>query len=73
MDKDVIINLVVENIRLQRLKNHLSQDKLAELAGLSTKYINSIETRKVNPSIVVIVNICRVLNIELNKIISPIE
>ena len=73
MDKDVIINLVAENIRLQRLKNHLSQDKLAELAGLSTKYINSIETRKVNPSIVVIVNICRVLNIELNKIISPIE
>ena len=71
MNKDVILNLLAENIRLQRLKNRLTQDKLAELSGLSTKYINSIEAGKVNPSIVVVVNICQALNMELNKIIVP--
>ena len=73
MEKDVILNLLAENIRLYRLKNRLTQDKLAELSGLSTKYINSIETGKVNPSIVVVVNICQALNIELNRIIVPFD
>lgn len=72
MDKDVIISLLAENIRLQRLKNRLTQEKLAEMTGISTKYINSIETKKVNPSIVVVVKICQALNMDLNKIISPI-
>ena len=73
MDKKDIIDLLSENIRLQRLKNRLTQDKLAELSGLSTKYINSIESGKVNPSIVVVVNICRALNMDLNKILTPNE
>ena len=73
MDKNVIINLIAENIRLQRLKNRLTQENLAEMSGISTKYINSIETGKVNPSIVVIVNICTALNMDLNKIICPID
>lgn len=73
MDKDVIINLLAENIRLQRLKNRLTQENLAEMSGLSTKYINSIEAGKVNPSIVVVVNICHALNMDLNKIICPYD
>ena len=72
MDKDIVINLVAENIRLQRLKLRLTQDKLAEMTGLSTKYINSIETKKVNPSIVVVVNICQALNMDLNKLITTL-
>ena len=71
MDKKVIIDLLAENIRLQRLKNRLTQDKLAELSGISTKYINSIEAGKVNPSIVVVINICNALKMDLNKIITP--
>ena len=72
MNKDVILNLLAENIRLQRLKNRLTQDKLAELSGLSTKYINSIEAGKVNPSIVVVVNICQALNMELNNAVMKL-
>jgi transcriptional regulator with XRE-family HTH domain len=71
MDKDVVVNLIAENIRLQRLKNRLTQENLAEMSGVSTKYIHSIEAGKVNPSIVVVVNICQALNMDLNKIINP--
>ncbi|MBQ6516536.1 helix-turn-helix transcriptional regulator [bacterium] len=70
MERNIIINLLADNIRLERLKNRLTQDKLAELSGLSTKYINSIEAKKVNPSIVAVVNICQALNIDLNKLIN---
>ena len=35
-------------------------------------YINSIETKKVNPSIVVVVNICQALNMDLNKLITTL-
>ena len=73
MDKNVILNLIAENIRLQRLKNRLTQEQLAEKAGLSTKYINSIESKKVNPSIVVVANICHALNLDLGKILKPME
>ena len=73
MDKNEIITLIAENIRIQRLRKRLTQDKLAELSGFSTQYINSIEAKKVNPSIVVIVNICKALNIDLNKIICPLD
>ena len=73
MDKDEVINLIAENIRIQRLRKRLTQEALAEMSGVSTKYINSIETKKVNPSITVIVNICKSLNIDLNKIICPLD
>lgn len=70
MDKKEIIMRVAETIRIERYRKKLSQDKLAELAGISTKYLNSIENKKANPSIVVIVQICNVLEIELNKLIA---
>ena len=73
MEKDKIINLLAENIRLQRLKNRMTQDELAEMCGLSTKYVNLIEAKKVNPSIVVVVNICQALKINLDKILQPLD
>ena len=60
MDKNIISNLPAENIRLQRLKK--KQEKLAELSGVTAKYINSIENGKVNPGFAAAVNICQALN-----------
>ncbi len=68
MIKDNILSTIGLNIKLQRIKNNFNQDKLAELSGISQKYLSSIECAKVNPSITVIVKICRVLKIDLNEI-----
>ncbi len=68
MDKDNILSKIAINIKLQRIKNNLNQDKLAELSGISQKYLSAIERAKVNPSITIIINICRVLKIDLNEI-----
>ncbi|MBR1942398.1 helix-turn-helix transcriptional regulator [bacterium] len=72
MDKDTILTKIAENIRLARLKKHYTQEQLAEKAHITQKYLNLIEKKKANPSIVIIVNLCEALNIELNSILIDI-
>lgn len=67
-DDKMILDKVSDNIRLARLQQRLSQEKLAEMVDISTKYLNMIENRKANPTIVIVIKICTVLNIELNSI-----
>lgn len=66
-DKE-ILNTVSDNIRLARLKQRISQEKLAEMVDISTKYLNMIENRKANPTIVIVIKICNALNIKLDDI-----
>ncbi len=68
MDDKAILDKVSDNIRLARLQQRLSQEKLAEMVDISTKYLNMIENRKANPTIVIVIKICKVLDIELNSI-----
>ncbi len=68
MDREIILNKIAENIRMERLRKRLSQEKLAELAGMSQKYLRLIENGKGNPTIVILVNICEALDIDLNKL-----
>ena len=70
MDDKNILEKVSDNIRLARLQKRISQEKLAEMVDISTKYLNMIENRKANPTIVIVVKICKVLNIELSDIWS---
>ena len=68
MDDKLILERVADNIRIERLRKRLSQEKLAEMVDISTKYLNMIENRKANPTIVIVVKICMVLGIDLNSI-----
>lgn len=68
MDDKLILERVADNIRIERLRKRLSQEKLAEMVDISTKYLNMIENRKANPTIVIVVKICMALDIELNSI-----
>ena len=63
-----ILKTVADNIRLERLRCRLSQEKLAEMVDISTKYLNMIENRKANPTIVIVIRICKALGIDLNTI-----
>ena len=70
MDDKNILEKVSDTIRLARLQKRISQEKLAEMVDISTKYLNMIENRKANPTIVIVVKICKALNIELSAIWS---
>ncbi len=65
---ETILKTVADNIRLERLRCRLSQEKLAEMVDISTKYLNMIENRKANPTIVIVIRICKALGIDLNTI-----
>lgn len=67
MNED-FLKIVADNIRLERLKRRLSQEKLAEMTGISTKYLNMIENYKTNPTIVIIIKVCNAMDIDLNTI-----
>lgn len=68
MDDKLILNKVSDNIRMARLQRRISQEKLAEMVDISTKYLNMIENRKANPTIVIVIRICKALGIDLNTI-----
>lgn len=68
MDDKTILDMVSDNIRLARLQKRISQEKLAETVDISTKYLNMIENRKANPTIVIVIKLCNALDIELNSI-----
>lgn len=68
MDEKEILKIIADNIRIERLKKRLSQEQLAEKVNISTKYLNIIENRKANPTIVIVVKICSALNIDLNSV-----
>lgn len=70
MDDSLILKTIADNIRIERLPKRLSQEKLAEIVGISTKYLNMIENNKTNPTIVIVVKICNALKIDLNTLIK---
>lgn len=68
MEDKLILNKVSDNIRIARLQKRISQEKLAEMVDISTKYLNMIENRKANPTIIIVIKICIALKISLNTI-----
>ena len=70
MKKQEIIDKISDNIRIERLRKRYSQEKLAEMANITQKYLNLIENKKANPSIMIVVNICQALDIKLSELID---
>ena len=67
-EKNRLRNLGI-NIKSERLRRNISQEKLAELTNISRNSISLIETGKINPTILKVIDIARVLNVDLNTLI----
>lgn len=77
MMKDTIAPQIVENIIDEIAKKRkdvgLSHQKLAELAQIDRSTVSLIENKKRNPSFLIILKLCRALNISLAKILKRYE
>lgn len=62
--RDEILRLFGERLRELRTERNLSQESLAELAGLDRNYIGQIERAERNVALVNIVKIATALEIE---------
>ena len=59
-----IIKIIAKNVRQYRKKAHLSQEQLAERAGLHRTYIGGVERGEYNISAINIARIARALDLE---------
>lgn len=68
-------NNLCTNIKNYRLKNNLTQEKLAEKAKCSISYIKQIESKKdfKNVSFLTIINICKALDISVADLFKDSE
>lgn len=60
------------NIKSERLRKNLSQERLAELTNISRNSVSSIETGKINPTILKVIDIARVLDVDVNILIKEV-
>ncbi|WP_338427548.1 helix-turn-helix transcriptional regulator [Faecalibacterium taiwanense] len=68
-----LIHIFAVNLRFYRTEAGLSQEKLAELAGLHRTYISAIERERRNISIENIENIANALKIDAYRLLKPLE
>lgn len=69
--RDEILRLFGERLRELRRERNLSQEHLAELAGLDRNYIGQIERAERNVALVNIVRIAKALEVEPGELFSP--
>lgn len=69
--RDEILRLFGERLRELRTERNLSQESLAELAGLDRNYIGQIERAERNVALVNIVKIAKALQIEPGLLFLP--
>ncbi len=70
-EKNRLKNLGI-NIKSERLRKNLSQEKLAELTNISRNSVSLIETVKINPTILKLVDIAKVLEIDINVLLKDV-
>lgn len=66
-DKNRLKNLGI-NIKSERLRRDISQEKLAELTNISRNSISLIETGKINPTILKVIDIANVLGVDVTML-----
>jgi transcriptional regulator with XRE-family HTH domain len=65
-----IREVLANNIKAYRRKYGFSQDKLAELAGISSQYLATVETCRKFPTPEVLDRLAKALGIETNELFS---
>ena len=70
MAKEPIMVLFGSNVQKYRKEMHISQEKLAEFAGLHRTYIGMIERAEKNITIVNMEKIAKALNVQLADLVK---
>jgi len=60
-----VLKTIATNVRNERVKHGLTQEKLAEKAGLHTNYIGIIERQRRNVTVLALEKIAKALNVSV--------
>jgi len=56
------------NIKSERLRRNMSQERLAELTNMSRNSVSLIETGKINPTVLKVLDIASVLGTDMSAL-----
>jgi len=65
--------MIGEELKKERVRIGLSQEKLAEKAGVHRTYISLIERNVKNPTLDVLFRICKALGIKPSTLVKRLE
>lgn len=69
MNDNELRKRIADNLRQLRAKNRISQEKLAEISGVSQQHIYKIENELVKPSVEKLLQIANALSVTVNDLI----
>ena len=69
MEQDLRKKLA-HNLKVERAKAELTQEKLAELSGVSAKHITKIENMKATPSIYIVYKIAKIFDVSIDDLLK---
>ena len=69
MEQD-LRNRLAHNLKIERAKNKLTQEQLAELIEISPKHLTKIEKSKATPSIYMVYKMSKALNVSIDDLIN---
>ena len=69
MDKEGLLKRFGKNVKIERIKKDLTQEKLAEIMNVSQNYIANIERGKENMSLGKVLELSKYLNINIEKLL----
>lgn len=58
------------NIKSERLRRGISQEELAEKCDISRNSVSLIETGKINPTIIRVIDIAKVLGVSIESLVK---
>ena len=67
-DRKMLLKQLGLSIKLARVRKGLSQEELAELAGLHRTYIGMVERAERNITVINLVQIAKALDVSLDKL-----
>lgn len=70
--RDIRLQILGDNIRAERMRKRLSQEKLAELIDVSKDTIRNIENGRQNPSAFIVFDIANALEIPIEDLFKNV-
>lgn len=71
--REEILETFSTNLRVERARKHYSQEYLAEKAEISQEYLARLETKKYNPTLVIVVKLAEALEVSLDTLMPSNE
>ena len=70
MNKEELLRKFGKNIKIERIKKDLTQEKLAERMNVSQNYIANIERGKENMSLAKVLELSQFLGVDIEKLLN---